>query len=159
VDPDSPTVPIDPPGDDDEDEDETDPVTDVVEPALSIGVTGQNPVASASGDVPVLIACPATSEGGCTGVLWLEEALSVSGKSQRIQASRRSAKRFSKPKKYKLKKGQKKSVPVRLDRRNFRKFKKQRSFKVTVVAQQKDSTGQVVTLRRTVRVFNTKKKR
>jgi hypothetical protein len=130
---------------------------DVVEPALAI--TGQSPTATSAGVVPITVECPDTSVEGCTGTMWLEESLDAGSTSSRIQAARRSPKRFSKPKKYKLKQGQKKTVPVRLDRRNFRKFKKKRSFKVTVVAQQKDSTGQVMTMRRTVRVFNTKKKK
>jgi hypothetical protein len=151
-----PTVPTVPPADDD------DPIVDpedVLEPALDIAGTNPTTTASSTGVVPVALACPDTSVDGCAGVLWIEESLDAGSKSQQISSARRSPKRFSKPKKYKLRKGQRKSVPVRLDRRVHRKFKRKRSFKVAVVAQQKDSTGQVVTLRRTVRVFNTKKKK
>ena len=124
---------------------------DVVEPALAI--VGQNPTATASGVVPVEVSCPETEVDGCEGTMWLEEALAAGSTSQSIRSARRAPKRFSRPKKYKLRKGAKKTVPVRLDRRVHRKFKSKRSFKVTVVAQQKDSTGQVLAMRRTVRVF------
>ncbi|HEX8741514.1 MAG TPA: hypothetical protein VF712_00125 [Thermoleophilaceae bacterium] len=143
VDPDLPKLP------------ETD-TGDIVEPALAI--TGQNPVATTAGVVPVTIQCPATEVDGCTGVMWLEETLDAGSSAQSIRSARRTnPKRFSKSKKYKLRQGQKKAIPVRLDRRVYRRFKNKRSFKVTVVAQQKDSTGQVLTMRRNVRVFNRKK--
>ena len=141
--------PLDPPDSD---------VEDVVEPALSI--TGKAPTASPTGVVPLTVSCPATEVDGCEGTLWLEEALDAGSKSQGIRAARRSPKRFSKPKRYKLKQGKKMTVPIQLDRRVHRKFKRKRSFKVTVVAQQKDpATGTVQTMRRTVRVFNSKKKK
>jgi hypothetical protein len=93
------------------------------------------------------------------GQLWLEEPLDVAAQRGRISAARRSPKRFSRTRRYKIAQGQQRSIPVRLDRRTFRTFKGRRSFKVSVVAQQKDATGQVTTLRRTVRVFNTKKRK
>jgi hypothetical protein len=150
VDPTLPTDPAKPPV--------VDP-DDVLEPALDIAGGNAPTTASESGVVAVQLACPDTSVEGCTGTLWFEEALDAGSKSQRISSARRSPKRFSKPKKYKLRRGQRKSVPVRLDRRVHRKFKRKRSFKVTVVAQQKDPSGQVVTMRRTVRVFNKKAKK
>jgi hypothetical protein len=128
----------------------------VTEPALSI--VGQSPKATSSGVVPVQVGC--TSDDGCEGLIWLEEPLAAgSQKNQEIRSARRSPKRFSKPKKYKLRKGQKKVVAVRMDRRSYRKFKNKRSFKVTVVAQQKSAGGTVTTERRTVRVFNDKAKK
>jgi hypothetical protein len=133
----------------------TDPGDDIVEPALAI--TGTSTTATPQGDVPVTVGCAADMVDGCAGVMWLEEPLDVSG--SQIRAARRTPKRFSKNKRYKLKPGQRKTIPIRLDRRTYRKFKKKRSFKVAVVAQQKDAGGQVVTQRRTFRVYNNKKKR
>jgi hypothetical protein len=124
-----------------------------------LAIFGKNPVATPKGDVPVEVACPVSEAAGCTGVMWLEEPLDTHSKGKRLSAARRSPKRFSKRKRYRVAAGQKKSVPVRLDRRSFRNFRNKRSFKVTVVAEQKDSAGRVVTQRRTVRVFNTKKKK
>ncbi|HEX8645832.1 MAG TPA: hypothetical protein VF715_02955 [Thermoleophilaceae bacterium] len=132
-------------------------IIEVEEPALSI--IGKEPTASPTGVVPLTVSCPATEVNGCEGTIWLEEPLDAGSKNQEIRGARRSPKRFSKPKRYKLKQGKKMTVPVQLDRRVHRKFKKKRSFKVTVVAQQKDSTGTVQTMRRTVRVFNSKKRK
>ncbi|MDQ3934614.1 MAG: hypothetical protein M3340_08280, partial [Actinomycetota bacterium] len=126
----------------------------IVEPALAIAE--QSPTLSATGLMPLKVGCGADAEGGCEGAIWIEEA----SRSSELRAARRaSPKRFSKKRKYKLQAGQQKTVPVRMDRRSVRRFKKKRSFKVTVVAEQKDGTGPVVTLRRTVRVFNNKRKK
>ena len=131
---------------------------ETLEPALAI--TGKNPTASPTGVVPVTVGCPETEVDGCEGTMWLEESLDSGSANQGIRSARRSPKRFSKPKRYKVKQGKKLTVPIQLDRRVHRKFKKKRSFKVTVVAQQKDSTsGTTQTMRRTVRVFNSRKKK
>lgn len=132
------------------------PVDPIVEPALDIA--GTSTTATPKGDVPIKASCANDHAGPCEGALWLEEPLDVSG--AQLRAARRTPKRFSKTKRYKLNPGQSKTIPVRLDRRTYRKFKRKRSFKVAVVAQEKGPNGQVVTERRTFRVYNkTKKKR
>ena len=131
-----------------------DPVPDITKPALDIA--GTSPTATPNGDVPIGVECPDEMTEGCQGVLWLEEPLSVAAGKQ-ISAARRGPRKFSRNKRYELNPGQRKTVPVRLDRRVHRKFKRKRSFKVAVVAQQKNATGQVVTQRRVVRVFNKNK--
>jgi hypothetical protein len=150
---DNPTTPSDPTT---PDPDAGIPVVTIVEPALDIA--GTTTTATPQGDVPVRASCARDRVGGCQGVIWLEEALDVAG--AKLRAARRTPKRFSKSKRYKLNPGQSRTIPVRLDRRTYRKFRRKRSFKVAVAVQEKGPQGQVLTERRTFRVFNkTKKKR
>ena len=129
-----------------------DPSSPFVEPALSI--VGTNPELSPQGVIPVTVSCDVNAVGWCEGTIWLEE--SADG-SRKLVAARRGPRRYG-AKKYKLKPGQRKSIPVRLDRRTAKRFKKKRALKLTVVAEQKDASGNTVTLRRSVRVVKKKKK-
>ncbi|MDQ3934615.1 MAG: hypothetical protein M3340_08285 [Actinomycetota bacterium] len=162
----------DPPAEDPpaEDPPAEDPPNERLENALK--VVGTNLNATARGLVPVALECASTQVGGCAGVMTLEE-LPASAKKRPASARRvldvtsasaldvtaaRRGKRVGR-RRYKLAAGEKTEVPIQLERRAFRKFKKKKSVRLRLVIEQKDANGQVVTLRRTVRVFPTKKRR
>ncbi|HEX8068024.1 MAG TPA: hypothetical protein VF520_16015 [Thermoleophilaceae bacterium] len=125
------------------------------DPALAIAKGSLS--ATGTGVVRVIVECAESMVGGCEGVITLEEAPKSSAKRMALQAARRTTQRFGR-KRYKLPPGQTKAVPIRIERRAYRKFRKRRSFKVQVVAKQKDAAGHVVTFRRTVRVFPKRRK-
>lgn len=171
VDPvDPPVDPVDPPVD------PVDPPVDPIDPGRlenALTVIGSNLNATARGLVPVALECASTVVGGCSGVMTLEE-LPANRRRQGLTAARtsldvtsarsldvtsaRRGKRVG-SKRYKLAPGETRSVPIQLERRAFRKFKKKKSVKLRLVVEQKDANGNVVTLRRTVRVFPAKTRR
>jgi hypothetical protein len=155
ADPTAPAVPpVDPPVDP--------PVEQPVLPPAPTGGTGnviEPPVAtipaspvpvSADGVALVRIKCPREAFEGCAGSI-LMEALDATGKGKLDVTS---ARRRPTPKKtklanrrFKVAAGEGATIPVRLDRRAWRKFKKKKRVKVQITVTMQNSTGTTASTR------------
>jgi Ca2+-binding RTX toxin-like protein len=113
----------------------------VIEPPVATIAT--TPIAvSAAGVAPVRVKCPSEAFEGCAGTI-LMEVLDVAGKGKLdVQsARRRKTKTKLASRRFKVAAGQGKTVPVRLDRRVWRKFKKKKRVKVQITVTMENATG------------------
>jgi hypothetical protein len=117
-----------------------------------IAAISPNPVpVSASGVAQVRLKCPATAFEGCAGDITIE-ALDTVGTSRSkldVTAARRRPTRKTKlgRRRYKIAAGEGKNVPVRLERRAWRKFKKRRRVKLQITVTMENATGTTTTTR------------
>jgi len=97
---------------------------------------------SADGVASVRLRCPTEAFDGCAGSI-LIEVLSVAGAGKGrldVQSARRRKTRLAN-RRFKVAAGQGATIPVRLDRRAWRKFKKRKRVKVQITVTMQNSTG------------------
>jgi len=128
----------------------------VVEPPVA--AVSNAPAALTSGGVVVVkLACPSDAFEGCDGTVQIDilsgkkGATVKPGKSARLSESRR--RKLPARRHFKIAAGKTAKVPVQLDRRAFRKFRRRRHLKAMVTVTMSNATGtttstHVVTLRR-----------
>jgi hypothetical protein len=114
------------------------PLTPELIATLPRVTTAQSPRVSSAGAVPVVVQCPvAAAAHGCVGTITLSRAPAGAAAARRTKA--RSRRHF------KLAAGKRATVPVRLDRRTFRRFKrKRRAMKLNLRVAVSTSAGQAV---------------
>jgi hemolysin type calcium-binding protein len=137
------TTPVDP---------GTQPTTDPIVPAFAppLPAIAASPVKMAANRVPVALTCPSSVGSGCDGTI----DLSLLGTSQakgKVTASRRVKRVISRPKRFRIKAGEKTVVRVVLSRRGARKFRRaargRRSLKVLVTVTMHSDMGTQKTTR------------
>jgi hemolysin type calcium-binding protein len=114
---------------------------------------------SASGVATVRLKCPAQAFEGCAGTITIE-ALDTVGTAKGkldVQSARRRKTKLAN-RRYKMAAGEGKSIPVRLERRAWRKFKKRRRVKLQITVTMDNATG-TTTNTRTVDVKPPAKKK
>ena len=141
-------------------------------PAGGIGNVVEAPVAAVAAAAPVgddgtarvRVKCPSEAFEGCTGSVAIME-LAATGQSRLdVQSSRRRKSTKLGSRRFKVAAGKGATVPVRLDRRSFRKLKKRKRVKVQVNVTMENAAGtttktRTVTLRRTPAKAKKKKKK
>jgi RTX calcium-binding nonapeptide repeat (4 copies) len=120
----------------------------VVEPPVAAIAPAPAPV-SASGVVTVRLRCPSEAFQGCGGTLTIE--LLTGGKSSTVSKKLISARRRKLPTRarrhFKIAAGKAAHVPVKLDRRTWRKFRGRRHLKAVVTVTMRNSAGVTSTTR------------
>ena len=128
------------------------PVPPVELPPAPAGGTGnviEEPVAtitastvpvSASGVAAVRLKCPSEAFEGCQGSI-LIEALDAAGTRAKTLVSARRRRTKLATRRFKVAAGKGATIPVRLDRRNWRKFKKRKRVKVQITVTMENATG------------------
>jgi hypothetical protein len=125
----------------------------VIEPPVATIATSAPIVVNPAGVAPVRIKCPSEVFEGCAGTIVMEVLdVAGSGKLDVHSARRRKPKTRLASRRFKVAAGQGKTVPVRLDRRVWRKFKKKKRVKVQVTITMETAAGttaatQTVTLK------------
>ncbi|HEX8741881.1 MAG TPA: calcium-binding protein [Thermoleophilaceae bacterium] len=124
----------------------------VIQPPVA--TISASPIAvSSSGVAPVRVKCPSEAFEGCAGAI-LMEALDVAGSRGGKLDVRSARRRKPKPKKkktrlggrrFKVAAGQGATVPVRLDRRAWRKFKNRKRVKVQITVTMENAAGTTTT--------------
>jgi hypothetical protein len=104
---------------------------------------------TAAGVAPVRLKCPSEAFEGCGGTILIEalDTINVKDKLAVQAARRRKTKTKLGRRRYKMAAGEAKTVPVRLDRRAWRKFKKKRRVKLQVTVTMENATGTTTTTR------------
>jgi hypothetical protein len=152
--PDLPSIPVPPTGNGD--------VVPPVVPSISTAPASVSP----DGVVSVQLACPAQAFEGCEGTVAIELMAAGKGKASRAHAKLAAARRRKVTparRHFKIAAGRTATVPVRLDRRTFRRFRGRRHLKATVTVTMKGASGtttdtRVISLRRVFKARNHKKK-
>lgn len=126
---------------------EDDPAIDPFAALMPV-VLPQTPRANLRGTIPVRVLCPQTATAGCSGLVRVEldDGADEVAAARRRKASRAGRRRF------KLAAGQKKAVPVRLDRRSARRLRKRRKIRAKITVQIEVEGGQKLTSERVVTV-------
>jgi hypothetical protein len=129
------------------------PVTDGDTPpkfAPPLPAIAARPVRLAANRLPVALTCPATVASGCEGSIELALASGTEAKGK-VTASRRVKRVISRPKRFRVKAGDKVVVPVALSRRGARQFRRvsrgRRTLKVLVTVAMHSDMGTQKTTR------------
>ena len=131
------------------------PLPPVAEPELPPAPTGgtgnviEEPVAtlagssvpvSASGVASVRLKCPSEAFEGCQGSILIEALDAPGAKSKTLVSARRRPTKLA-TRRFKVAAGKGATIPVRLDRRNWRKFRKRKRVKVQITVTMENATG------------------
>lgn len=138
---------------------------EVVAPVVA-AISSAPAALSATGVVSVKLACPRESFEGCEGTVAIDLMTGKAKKAHgKLVAARRRKVAKAKPSRrhFKIDAGKAATVPVKLDRRSFRRLRGRRHVKATVTVTMKNSTGttsssRVITLRRVFKAKHRKRK-